>query len=187
MLAFLNAEEVTKNSCLQCHSDQHQSWLGSHHFQAMAPANNKTVLADFNQTSMDFNGFKSEFFKKGDKFFCKTQDEKGALSVFEISHVFGVEPLQQYLVKRPVGKAPEGDVMPKTQVLPFAWDVQKKEWYHIYAHDPPAPGAPERRRPPRGPLGAGACCGQGGGGGGSREGRSFDEERGSPTTKRDCC
>jgi tetratricopeptide (TPR) repeat protein len=142
LLTFLNAEEVTKNSCLECHSEQHKNWSNSHHFQAMAPANAKTVLGNFNQTSMDFNGFKSEFFKKDNKFFCKTQDEKGALSTFEISHVFGVEPLQQYLVKRPKGAAPMGEVMPKTQVLPFAWDVKKEQWYHIYAHDPPAPGEP---------------------------------------------
>ena len=37
---------------------------------------------------------------------------------------------------------PEGDDMPRTQVLPFAWDVKKEAWYHIYAHDPPAPGDP---------------------------------------------
>ena len=37
---------------------------------------------------------------------------------------------------------PKGDIMPRTQVLPFTWDVEKQSWYHIYAHDPPAPGDP---------------------------------------------
>lgn len=140
---FLIAESQPKKAdCITCHADQHKKWDGSHHYHAMAPASMKTVLGNFESSKIDFEGFESEFFKKDGRFYCKTQDEKGEISTFEISHVFGVEPLQQYLVKRPTADMPEGDDMPRTQVLPFAWDVKDKSWYHIYAHDPPAPGDP---------------------------------------------
>jgi len=137
-----NEPLATPSTCVDCHQQQHQSWSASDHFHAMASASLETVLGDFNNAKFEFEGFSSVFFMHEGRFYCKTQDEKNELSTFEISHVFGITPLQQYLVQRPTSTPPPAGHMPKTQVLPFAWDVNKKAWYHIYAHDPPAPGDP---------------------------------------------
>jgi tetratricopeptide (TPR) repeat protein len=63
----------------------------------------------------------------------ETNNQQGEMEVFEIAYTFGWEPLQQFLVKFPDGRM---------QVLPTCWDVEKKEWYHLYpdekiAHDDP--------------------------------------------------
>ena len=42
---------------------------------------------------------------------------------FEITHTFGVEPLQQYLVPFPGGRL---------QALWIAWDTEREEWFHLY-------------------------------------------------------
>jgi tetratricopeptide (TPR) repeat protein len=46
---------------------------------------------------------------------------------FEVAYTFGVEPLQQYLVRFPDGRV---------QVLPFGWNVVEREWFHLYADEP---------------------------------------------------
>jgi tetratricopeptide (TPR) repeat protein len=70
---------------------------------------------------------------KGEKYMVETNNQQGEMEVFEIAYTFGWEPLQQFLVKFPDGRM---------QVLPTCWDVEKKEWYHLYpdekiAHDDP--------------------------------------------------
>jgi hypothetical protein len=42
---------------------------------------------------------------------------------FEVTHTFGWNPLQQYLIPFPGGRM---------QCLPIAWDVKAGRWYHLY-------------------------------------------------------
>ena len=63
----------------------------------------------------------------------ETENQQGNMEVFEIAYTFGWEPLQQYLVRFPDGRM---------QVLPTCWDVEKKEWYHLYPDERIAPDDP---------------------------------------------
>jgi predicted CXXCH cytochrome family protein len=122
-LAFVGSE-----TCAGCHRTQADLWRGSQHRLAMDHASEKTVRADFNDTSFDHAGVHSRFFRKDGKFFVETDGADGKLAVFEIKYTFGVDPLQQYLVEFPDGRV---------QALSIAWDTRPnpeggQRWFHLY-------------------------------------------------------
>ena len=53
---------------------------------------------------------------------CYTEGIDGKMSEFQITHTFGVRPLQQYLVPFDKGKY---------QCLPIAWDTEKNRWFDM--------------------------------------------------------
>ena len=119
---------IGASACAQCHQQEHDDWVGSHHDAAMKPANADTVLGDFNDTTFTHSGNTSRFFKKDGKYFVHTDGPDGEMADFEIKYTFGITPLQQYLV------AFEGG---KIQALTICWDTRPKEaggqrWYHLY-------------------------------------------------------
>ena len=109
-------------SCKSCHQEEFEQWLGSHHDLAMQEVTEQTVLGDFNDVSFSSNGVTSRFFKKGSKFFVNTEGPDGAYEDFEIEYTFGVEPLQQYLIRFPGGRM---------QCLLIAWDTEKNKWFDL--------------------------------------------------------
>ena len=129
----LSADYVGSSVCAECHSEAHEKWKESHHFHAMELPSKDTVRADFNNSSFENFGVTTEFFRVGDKYMVKTENQSGELEDFEVAYTFGWEPLQQYLVKFPDGRL---------QVLPTCWDVEKEEWYHIYPDEKISPDDP---------------------------------------------
>ena len=128
-------------SCSDCHQAQAKSWNHSHHHRAMALATPDQVRGNFDNVVAEEQGYQGRFFTKDGHYFCETEGKDGKTRVFQISHVFGWTPLQQYLVQMDQGEVAENG-LPKTQVLPWTWDTEKKEWYHIYKHDMTVPGEP---------------------------------------------
>lgn len=119
-----DAAYVGDKSCQGCHTKEFDLWKQSDHFKAMEPANDSTVLGDFNNVSLTADGITSRFFRKEGKYFINTQGPDGVDQDFEVLYTFGYKPLQQYLVAFPGGKM---------QVPRMSWDVQKKKWFHQYA------------------------------------------------------
>jgi len=114
--------------CTSCHQEQFKLWQGSHHDLAMQHANEKTVLGDFNNTTFDYFGTVSKFYKKDKTFFVQTDGPDGKLTDYPIAYTFGVYPLQQYLIKFPQGRY---------QALNVVWDTRSKKqggqrWFHLY-------------------------------------------------------
>jgi cytochrome c553 len=130
------ADYVGRSACSECHEAEEQQWTGSHHDLAMQPATAETVLGDFADASLTQFGVTSSFYKKADKFMVRTEGADGKLQDYQIKYVFGVDPLQQYLIEFPGGRM---------QALSLAWDVRPEEkggqrWFHLYpdekiAHD----------------------------------------------------
>lgn len=119
---------IGAKACAECHQQEHDDWVGSHHDAAMKPANDDTVIGDFNDTTFTHSGNTSRFFKQDGKFFVHTDGPDGKMADFEIKYTFGIEPLQQYLVEFEGGKI---------QALTICWDARPKEeggqkWYHLY-------------------------------------------------------
>jgi len=113
-------------NCQSCHIDQWQDWQASHHQKSMAVANADNVLGDFDNVEVSINQQHNHFFKRGDGYWVNTEGQD-----YKIDYVFGVEPLQQYLIKTQDGKY---------QTLPLSWDSRPKErggqrWFHIYGDD----------------------------------------------------
>ena len=119
---------VGLDSCKQCHQKQVNAWKDSHHDLAMQEVTEETVLGDFNNASTNHFGITSSFYRDGDRFMVKTEGANGKQETFEIKYVFGVTPLQQYLIEFPGGRL---------QALSLAWDTRPKteggqRWFHLY-------------------------------------------------------
>lgn len=117
--------------CAQCHKGEYDRWTGSHHDLAMDLATEATVLGNFDDAVFDYFGTQSRFYRKAETFWVHTRGPDGVMGDFEIKYVFGVYPLQQYLVPFPGGRL---------QCLPITWDVDRKQWYHQV---PDAPRDPQ--------------------------------------------
>jgi predicted CXXCH cytochrome family protein len=126
-----SAAFVGRDQCVDCHKEAYEKWLGSDHDRAMDVATEETVLADFNDSTFTHNGVTSRFYRNDDRYFVHTEGPDGEMAEFEVTHVFGYDPLQQYLVPFPGGRL---------QCLAIAWDVEKGQWYHLYPEDTPPTG-----------------------------------------------
>src|SRR6187551_1462534 len=62
------AKFVGRQSCIQCHQNQHNAWQGSHHDLAMDVAQDDTVLGDFKDAELTHHGITSRMFRKDSKF-----------------------------------------------------------------------------------------------------------------------
>ena len=103
-------------------------WRESDHARAMEPANDKTVLGDFNNTTFTYAGITSTFTTRDGKFYARTDGPDGQLHDYEVAYTFGYRPLQQYLIAFPGGRY---------QSLGIAWDTRRKDaggqrWFHLY-------------------------------------------------------
>ena len=119
---------VGSEACAQCHRGETALWHYSQHKLAMAHASERSVLADFRDTSFDYFGVHSRFYRRDGKYFVATDGPDGELAEFEIKYTFGIDPLQQYLVEFPGGRI---------QALSIAWDNRPKDeggqhWFHLY-------------------------------------------------------
>lgn len=129
---------VGSAACGGCHQGEMAAWRGSHHDLAMAEATERTVLGDFGGATFAYAGVTSRFFRRDGKFFVNTDGPDGKLADFEIRYVFGVTPLQQYLIAFPDGRM---------QALGIAWDSRLKadggqRWFHLYPEQTPQAGDP---------------------------------------------
>jgi len=127
---------VGRQTCAGCHEVQEELWTGSHHDRAMQPASEATVLGDFDGASYSHFGAPTTFARRDGRFFVTTAGRDGELAEFEIAFTFGVEPLQQYLVRLPGGRL---------QALSVAWDTRPPEhgggrWFHLYPDEAIPPG-----------------------------------------------
>jgi len=116
------------DACKTCHEQEYANWRGSHHDLAMQLPTAETVLGDFDDATFTYNGVTTRFFREGEKFMVRTDGEDGELRDFEVAYVFGVYPLQQYLLPLSRGRL---------QALTVAWDSRPaaeggQRWYHLY-------------------------------------------------------
>jgi Cytochrome c554 and c-prime/Tetratricopeptide repeat len=125
------ARFVGRQTCVVCHKYEDDLHEGSDHDLAMDVATEETVLGDFNNAVHERHGVRSTFFRREGAFLVRTEGPDGKLADYEVKYVFGVRPLQQYLVPFPRGRL---------QTLALCWDTRTKEeggqrWFHIYPED----------------------------------------------------
>ena len=123
---------VGSEKCKNCHQGAFDKWRGSHHDLAMDTATEQTVLGDFKDAVFTdpHNNFTTRFYRRDGRFYVETEGPHGQPGEFEITHTFGVYPLQQYLVSFPGGRL---------QCLNIAWDVEKKTWYRLPPYEVTGP------------------------------------------------
>ena len=138
----VQATYVGVQSCIECHEEEYGQWRGSHHDRSMAVATPETVAGDFDDVEFEHHGIRSRMFRRDDKYWVHTEGSDGEMADFEVKWVFGVKPLQQYMVEfdRPPDM-PEHEIA-RVQVLRICWDTERKEWFYL-----PPPDARERLAP----------------------------------------
>ncbi|MBP6725161.1 MAG: hypothetical protein KA137_09980, partial [Halioglobus sp.] len=102
-------------ACKGCHGAEFENWQGSHHDLAMQLPTPQTVLGNFDDATFSYNGVTTRFFREGDEFKVRTDGEDGKLTDYTVKYVFGVYPLQQYLLPLSRGRL---------QALSIAWDAR---------------------------------------------------------------
>ncbi len=128
------ATYVGAAKCVQCHAEQVKIYQGSHHDLAMDVATPETVLGDFSGVDIEHLGVKSRMFRDGNKYMVRTEGPDGKEQDFEVKYVFGVTPLQQYMVEFGRDSSHSANNLPQVQVLRVSWDTINKKWFHL---DPP--------------------------------------------------
>ena len=118
------AEFTGGKACIECHQKEYRLWKGSDHDSAMAVASDTSVKGNFKNAEFTFNGTTSKFYKRAGKFFVYTEGSGGIMKEFQITHTFGIRPLQQYLIPFENGKY---------QCLPIAWNTIENKWFHMAA------------------------------------------------------
>jgi predicted CXXCH cytochrome family protein len=124
--AMRHATYVGRERCVTCHQQEAAAWTGSHHDRAMEIASEASVLGDFDNAEFDRLGVHTRFFRDGDRYLVNTEGPDGQNHDYEIAYTFGVEPLQQYMVKFPDGRV---------QVLRVSWDTRRKQWFYVAPPD----------------------------------------------------
>jgi predicted CXXCH cytochrome family protein len=130
------AEYRGRESCRECHEKEYDLFLGSDHDMAMDTATAETVLGDFSGVTYTNLGVTSRFYTSDGKYFVHTEGPDGKMGDYQVSYVFAIRPLQQYLVAFPGGRY---------QCLPLCWDTRPAEeggqhWFHIYQDERIPPG-----------------------------------------------
>ena len=122
------AHFVGAKACISCHAAQADLWKASHHAGAMQEATPETVLGDFSGARLTQFGVPTIFSRAGDRFIVRTEGPDAFPHDYDIDFTFGVDPLQQYLIRLPGGRL---------QAFGIAWDTRPKEqggqrWFSLY-------------------------------------------------------
>ncbi|MEC3907626.1 tetratricopeptide repeat protein [Tamlana sp. 2201CG12-4] len=126
---FTSTKDIPDNhflgdqKCKECHTSEFKTWEGSHHDKAMQEVSDSTVLGNFDNAKFKSQGVTSHFFKKDKDYYVNTEGPDGKNHDYKVEYVFGIKPLQQYIVKFPNGHY---------QCLRTAWDTEKKKWFDLY-------------------------------------------------------
>jgi predicted CXXCH cytochrome family protein len=122
---------VANSQCLACHQAAAEAWTHSHHAKAMALPTAQSVRGNFDNTQFRHQGVTTRFFRRGDRYMVHTDGPDGRMADFEVAYTFGHEPLQQYLIDTGNGRL---------QPLQIAWNTERKQWFHLLAHEKAPPG-----------------------------------------------
>ncbi len=125
---------VGRDACIECHANEVKKYAGSHHDLAMDRATPETVLGDFSGVEIEHLGVTSRMFRDGEKYMVHTEGPDGQMHDYQVKYVFGVTPLQQYMVEFDADSSHSDSNLPRVQVLRVSWDTIQKKWFHL---DPP--------------------------------------------------
>ena len=96
----------------------------------------ESVVGDFDDASFEHFGVASRFFRREGRYLVETEGADGQPAEFEVAWTFGVDPLQQYLVRFPDGHV---------QALGIAWDARPsaaggQRWFSLHPDERVPPG-----------------------------------------------
>jgi predicted CXXCH cytochrome family protein len=126
---------VGAEACVSCHAAEGKLWRASQHNLSMQVATPASVLGNFDNTHFEDAGTDTRFLRRDGSFWVRTAGSDGSESDFEAAYTFGVEPLQQYLLKLSRGRY---------QAFNVAWDTRSAQaggqrWFPLHGPDAASP------------------------------------------------
>jgi len=125
------ATYVGRGSCAECHAQEAAAWTGSFHDRAMDLATPETVVGDFDNAEFTHFDITSRMYRQGSKYMVHTEGPDGQMHDYEVKYVFGVEPLQNYMVEFDRTPDMKPHEIARLQVLRITWDTKRKRWYYL--------------------------------------------------------
>ncbi len=116
-------EYTGSHICADCHQDQVTDWSGSDHGLAWTSASSGNLLGDFDNSQFDHDGVRYNFRTNFGGYEIEVLEKGGQRTTHPVHSVAGIKPLQQYLIETEGGRLQSFDV---------AWDVEKRQWFHLY-------------------------------------------------------
>lgn len=130
-----NSTFVGRSACMDCHAGHYELWKGSHHDLAMDYATDDSVLGDFDNATIAHFGITSKMFTRDGKYFVNTEGPDGEMADFHVKYVFGVTPLQQYMVEFDRTADMTDNEVSRVQVLRLSWNTEEKQWFYLSPPD----------------------------------------------------
>jgi len=116
-------------TCRECHAEQYEDWVGSHHQLAhrrLDPERDTEAFAGGQTTDEAGRSFRLTADNSEFGVFEEGKDFPGT-----VDSVIGETPIQQYLIPFPGGRF---------QIQEMTWDPHKKEWFNVFGDEVRDPG-----------------------------------------------
>lgn len=130
---------VKPKTCVECHKEQFQAWTDSPHAKMNQTASQESVIGDFQEGTIEYDGGRMRSFAQDGRFFMETTRGKDERT-YQITRTIGSRFFQYY-----VGKVVAGDPLPGQShlvcsddhplwevVLPFGFWLKKEQWVPVY-------------------------------------------------------
>lgn len=123
-------------ACADCHAEEAELWKASHHDLAMALPESGSVLGDFDDAAVVFDGVRTTFAQSDGAYVVTSDGAEGAATPYTVAYTFGAVPLQQLLLPLDRGRYQAFDV---------AWDSRPRaqggqRWFDLDPGVARAPG-----------------------------------------------
>ncbi len=136
---------VSSDTCRACHPDAYDAWHRSYHRTMTQRATPQTVLADFDDVTLESRGFTTRLARRGDEFWAELDDplwhidpspDRPAVPPRIQARVVmttGSHHLQNYWVRRPSGGALYRDSPDNGALVqvPWVWLVDEARWVPV--------------------------------------------------------
>ncbi len=119
-----NNDWYLAETCKECHADQYDDWLGSHHQLAHRRLDPEKDGEAFSQGEV--------FDQAGRKYQIEASDgsfeirESGTELPSSVDSVIGETPIRQFLIPFPGGRF---------QIQGMTWDPHKKQWFNVFGDE----------------------------------------------------
>ncbi|MFL5255203.1 MAG: multiheme c-type cytochrome, partial [Rhodopila sp.] len=115
-------------ACVSCHAAEADQWQQSHHARAMLDATPDAIQGNFDGVQFVKDGASTTFSRAGGRSMVRTEGPDGHPHDYDVAYTFGIDPLQQYLIRLPGGRM---------QAFGLAWNTRPRDqggqrWFDLY-------------------------------------------------------
>lgn len=121
-IALAPVDYVQSNQCILCHPGQYETWHQTYHRTMTQIPSEESVLGNFDDATLTFQGVTSRFYQRGEFFYIQTINSDGVPTEFEVAFTIGSRRIQQYVTR----------LSNNTHWrLPLAWNISEERWFHL--------------------------------------------------------